>query len=42
MERDSSCRRGRFHGTEAVGCPIGMAAEVFEGRCTDLPPQKKK
>ena len=22
--------------------PIGMAAEVFEGVCTDLPPAKKK
>jgi dihydrolipoamide dehydrogenase len=21
---------------------IGMAAEVFEGHCTDLPPQKKE
>ena len=25
-----------------LGESIGMAAEVFEGHCTDLPPQKKK
>ncbi len=24
-----------------LGESIGMAAEVFEGVCTDLPPQKK-
>ncbi|MBI5322094.1 dihydrolipoyl dehydrogenase [Bradyrhizobium sp.] len=30
------------HPHPTLGESIGMAAEVFEGHCTDLPPQKKK
>ena len=31
-----------IHPHPTLGESIGMAAEVFEGHCTDLPPQKKK
>ncbi|MEN3112823.1 dihydrolipoyl dehydrogenase [Uliginosibacterium paludis] len=31
-----------IHPHPTLGESIGMAAEVFEGSCTDLPPQKKK
>jgi dihydrolipoamide dehydrogenase len=31
-----------IHPHPTLGESIGMAAEVFEGQCTDLPPQKKK
>jgi len=31
-----------IHAHPTLGESIGMAAEVFEGHCTDLPPQKKK
>jgi dihydrolipoamide dehydrogenase len=31
-----------IHPHPTLGESIGMAAEVFEGVCTDLPPQKKK
>ncbi|MBS1210572.1 MAG: pdhL, partial [Proteobacteria bacterium] len=31
-----------IHPHPTLGESIGMAAEVFEGACTDLPPQKKK
>jgi dihydrolipoamide dehydrogenase len=31
-----------IHPHPTLGETIGMAAEVFEGHCTDLPPQKKK
>jgi dihydrolipoamide dehydrogenase len=31
-----------IHPHPTLGESIGMAAEVFEGNCTDLPPQKKK
>ncbi|MEH2535385.1 dihydrolipoamide dehydrogenase [Bradyrhizobium sp. AZCC 1588] len=31
-----------IHPHPTLGESIGMAAEVFEGDCTDLPPQKKK
>ncbi len=31
-----------IHPHPTLGESIGMAAEVFEGTCTDLPPQKKK
>ncbi len=30
-----------IHPHPTLGESIGMAAEVFEGACTDLPPQKK-
>jgi dihydrolipoamide dehydrogenase len=30
-----------IHPHPTLGESIGMAAEVFEGHCTDLPPQKK-
>jgi len=31
-----------IHPHPTLGESIGMAAEVFEGHCTDLPPQRKK
>ncbi|PHV11849.1 dihydrolipoyl dehydrogenase [Chitinimonas sp. BJB300] len=31
-----------IHAHPTLGESIGMAAEVFEGTCTDLPPQRKK
>ena len=31
-----------IHPHPTLGESIGMAAEVFEGHCTDVPPQKKK
>jgi dihydrolipoamide dehydrogenase len=31
-----------IHPHPTLGESIGMAAELFEGHCTDLPPQKKK
>ena len=31
-----------IHPHPTLGESIGMAAEVFEGHCTDLPPQKKR
>jgi dihydrolipoamide dehydrogenase len=31
-----------IHPHPTLGESIGMAAEIFEGHCTDLPPQKKK
>jgi dihydrolipoamide dehydrogenase len=31
-----------IHPHPTLGESIGMAAEVFEGHCTDLPPQKRK
>jgi hypothetical protein len=31
-----------IHPHPTLGESIGMAAELFEGECTDLPPQKKK
>ena len=31
-----------IHPHPTLGKSIGMAAELFEGECTDLPPQKKK
>jgi hypothetical protein len=31
-----------IHPHPTLGESIGMAAELFEGVCTDLPPQKKK
>jgi dihydrolipoamide dehydrogenase len=31
-----------IHPHPTLGESIGMAAEVFDGHCTDLPPQKKK
>ncbi|MBV8465100.1 MAG: dihydrolipoyl dehydrogenase [Burkholderiales bacterium] len=31
-----------IHAHPTLGESIGLAAEVFEGSCTDLPPQKKK
>ena len=31
-----------IHPHATLGESIGMTAEVFEGHCTDLPPQKKK
>jgi hypothetical protein len=31
-----------IHPHPTLGESIGMTAEVFEGHCTDLPPQKKK
>ncbi|CAN7632965.1 dihydrolipoyl dehydrogenase [Bradyrhizobium sp. LjRoot220] len=31
-----------IHPHPTLGESIGMAAEMFEGHCTDLPPQKKK
>ena len=31
-----------IHPHPTLGESIGMAADVFEGHCTDLPPQKKK
>jgi dihydrolipoamide dehydrogenase len=31
-----------IHPHPTLGESIGLAAEVFEGHCTDLPPQKKK
>ncbi len=31
-----------IHPHPTLGESIGMAAEVFEGVCTDLPPQKKR
>jgi len=31
-----------IHPHPTLGESVGMAAEVFEGHCTDLPPQKKK
>ena len=31
-----------IHPHPTLGESIGLAAEVFEGSCTDLPPQKKR
>ena len=31
-----------IHPHPTLGESVGMAAELFEGVCTDLPPQKKK
>ena len=31
-----------IHPHPTLGESIGMAAELFEGHCTDLPPVKKK
>ena len=31
-----------IHPHPTLGESVGMAAEVFEGVCTDLPPMKKK
>lgn len=31
-----------IHPHPTLGESIGLAAEVFEGTCTDLPPQRKK
>ncbi|MEN2494699.1 MAG: Soluble pyridine nucleotide transhydrogenase [Hyphomicrobiaceae bacterium hypho_1] len=42
MGADSTDIGKTIHPHPTLGESIGMAAEVFEGKCTDLPPQKKQ
>ena len=43
LENDSDITEtGAWLDALTLGESIGMTAEVFEGDCTDLPPQKKK